>query len=81
MLRQITPSAATARTGADSNGVTCPAGQPQLLFLAAADRDPSTFPNPDRFDISREPNPQLSFAAGAHFCLGAPSPGSTATPR
>jgi pimeloyl-[acyl-carrier protein] synthase len=75
MLRLITPTpftGATPRTDADIHGVTCPAGQPRLLFLAAANRDPSTFPDPDRFDISREPNPHLSFAAGAHFCLGAP---------
>ena len=75
MLRLITPTTftgATPRTDADIHGVTCPAGQPRLLFLAAANRDPSTFPDPDRFDISREPNPHLSFAAGAHFCLGAP---------
>ncbi len=75
MLRLITPTTftgATPRTDADVHGVTCPAGQPRLLFLAAANRDPSTFPDPDRFDIGREPNPHLSFAAGAHFCLGAP---------
>ena len=75
MLRLITPTTFTGaipRTDADIHGVTCPAGQPRLLFLAAANRDPSTFPDPDRFDISREPNPHLSFAAGAHFCLGAP---------
>ena len=75
MLRLITPTTftgATPRTDADIHGVTCPAGQPRLLFLAAANRDPSAFPDPDRFDISREPNPHLSFAAGAHFCLGAP---------
>ena len=75
MLRLITPTTftgATPRTDADIHGVTCPAGQPRLLFLAAANRDPATFPDPDRFDISREPNPHLSFAAGAHFCLGAP---------
>ena len=75
MLRLITPTTftgATPRTDADIDGVPCPAGQPRLLFLAAANRDPSTFPDPDRFDISREPNPHLSFAAGAHFCLGAP---------
>jgi pimeloyl-[acyl-carrier protein] synthase len=75
MLRLITPTTftgATPRSDADMHGVTCPAGQPRLLFLAAANRDPRTFPDPDRFDISREPNPHLSFAAGAHFCLGAP---------
>ena len=75
MLRLITPTTftgVTPRTDADIDGVTCPAGQPRLLFLAAANRDPSAFPDPDRFDISREPNPHLSFSAGGHFCLGAP---------
>ena len=75
MLRLITPTTftgATPRTDADIQGVACPAGQPRLLFLAAANRDPSAFPDPDRFDISRTPNPHLSFSAGAHFCLGAP---------
>ncbi len=75
MLRLITPTTftgATPRTDADIDGVTCPAGKPRLLFLAAANRDPATFPDPDRFDVSREPNPHLSFSAGGHFCLGAP---------
>jgi pimeloyl-[acyl-carrier protein] synthase len=75
MLRLITPTtftAATPRNDADIHGVQCPAGQPRLLFLAAANRDPATFPDPDRFDISRATNPHLSFSAGAHFCLGAP---------
>ncbi len=75
MLRLITPTTftgATPRTDADIDGVTCPAGKPRLLFLAAANRDPATFADPDRFDISREPNPHLSFSAGGHFCLGAP---------
>ena len=75
MLRLITPTTftgATPRTDADIDGVTCPAGKPRLLFLAAANRDPATFPDPDRFDISRDPNPHLSFSAGGHFCLGAP---------
>src|ERR1700727_344986 len=75
MLRLITPTTftgATPRTDADIHGVTAPAGQPPPLFLAAANPDPPPFPDPDRFDINREPNPHLSFAAGAHFCLGAP---------
>jgi pimeloyl-[acyl-carrier protein] synthase len=75
MLRLITPTTFTGvipRTDSGIHGVACPAGQPRLLFLAAANRDPTAFPDPDRFDISRNPNPHLSFAAGAHFCLGAP---------
>jgi pimeloyl-[acyl-carrier protein] synthase len=75
MLRLITPTTFTAATppkDAEIRGVPCAAGQPRLLFLAAANRDPATFPDPDRFDISRKPNPHLSFSAGAHFCLGAP---------
>ncbi len=75
MLRLITPTTFTGvipRTDVDIDRVTCPAGQPRLLFLAAANRDPSAFPDPDRFDISRDPNPHLSFSAGGHFCLGAP---------
>jgi pimeloyl-[acyl-carrier protein] synthase len=75
MLRLITPTtftAVTPRNDADIHGVPCAEGQPRLLFLAAANRDPGTFPDPDRFDISRDPNPHLSFSAGAHFCLGAP---------
>ena len=75
MLRLITPTTftgVTPRTDADIHGVACLAGQPRLLFLAAANRDASAFPDPDRFDISRRPNPHLSFAAGSHFCLGAP---------
>jgi pimeloyl-[acyl-carrier protein] synthase len=75
MLRLITPitfTAATPSTDAVIRGTACPAGQPRLLFLAAANRDPSVFRDPDQFDISREPNPHLSFAAGRHYCLGAP---------
>jgi pimeloyl-[acyl-carrier protein] synthase len=75
MLRLITPTTitgATPRTDADIQGMPCPAGQPRLLFLAAANRDPTAFADPDRFDISRAPNPHLSFSAGTHFCLGAP---------
>ena len=46
-------------------------GQPTYLFIAAANRDPSQFREPDRLDITRQENRHLAFAFGPHFCLGA----------
>jgi cytochrome P450 len=41
------------------------------VVIAAANRDPDVYPDPDRLDIHRHPRNYLSFGFGAHFCLGA----------
>ncbi|MFD0536874.1 cytochrome P450 [Actinomadura luteofluorescens] len=40
------------------------------LLLAAANRDPAKFAEPDELDFARHPNPHLGFGRGAHSCLG-----------
>lgn len=46
------------------------AGQPVLLLLAAANRDPAVFPDPDRLDLERKSTRSVTFGGGAHVCLG-----------
>lgn len=47
-------------------------GDPVLVVLAAANRDPSRFAEPDVLDLARKENPHLGFGHGIHYCLGAP---------
>jgi hypothetical protein len=64
-----------ARGGMQIGPVSAPDGAVLMLLLAATGRDPAVFADPDRFDIRRTaaggPG-HLAFAAGPHFCLGAP---------
>jgi cytochrome P450 len=61
-----------ARGGMQVGGETVRDGAMLLLLLAATGRDPEVFADPDRFDIGRNAASHLAFAAGPHFCLGAP---------
>jgi len=40
-------------------------------FISSANRDPNVFGDPDKFDITRQPNPHVAFGNGVHHCLGA----------
>jgi cytochrome P450 len=52
------------------SGVPIPAGSTVMLMLAAANRDETRWPDPDRFDILRESKVHISFGQGPHICLG-----------
>ncbi|GAA1983359.1 cytochrome P450 [Catenulispora subtropica] len=54
-------------------GTAIAAGDVVTLWNVSANRDPSQFPEPERFDITRSPNRHLSFGSGVHRCIGAPA--------
>lgn len=56
----------------DLDGATVPGGTQVLVCLAAANRDPDAFDQPERLDIDRRPKGHVAFGHGIHFCLGAP---------
>jgi cytochrome P450 PksS len=51
--------------------VTIPRGELVVVSLGSANHDESQFPDPETFDVAREPNKHLAFGTGSHFCLGA----------
>lgn len=75
VLRWDGPTGALVRVVAMDHtrmGKQLRAGERVFIMVNAANRDPRKFPDPERFDIRRQPNPHLTFNTGAHFCLGAP---------
>ncbi|MBI1784920.1 cytochrome P450 [Candidatus Sumerlaeota bacterium] len=57
---------------ADMGGAKVGPFEPLLIYLSAANRDPAAFPDPDEFRPGRAGPSSVSFAYGAHYCLGAP---------
>ncbi len=74
VLRFDGPVHLTARTATvptQVGDVLVEPGQGLVTLLAAANRDPARFPDPDRLDIARADNHHLTFSQGVHYCLGA----------
>jgi cholest-4-en-3-one 26-monooxygenase len=75
MLRWGTPVMNFRRTATcdvELHGVTIEEGDAVAMLYASANRDEAVFDDPFRFDVTRDPNPHLTFGGGGpHFCLGA----------
>jgi cytochrome P450 len=74
-LRMLPPFAAVSRLtneDVELGGVRIPENELLMVWIAAANRDPHAFPEPDTFNPFRDPNNHLSFGRGVHFCMGAP---------
>jgi cytochrome P450 len=74
LLRYESPSQHTARLAPDDTvlgGKRISKRQAVIAVMAAGNRDPERFPDPDRLDITRTDNRHLAFGWAAHFCFGA----------
>ncbi len=75
LLRFESPVQRTARFASKEMKIgdkTIGKGAGVITLLAAANRDPSVFANPENLDITRKENPHVGFGKGIHYCLGAP---------
>jgi hypothetical protein len=75
LLRYESPSQHTARLASEDlelGGKQIRKRQAVIAVMAAGNRDPERFPDPDRLDITRRDNHHLAFGWAAHFCFGAP---------
>jgi pimeloyl-[acyl-carrier protein] synthase len=75
LLRFESPSQHTARLAPDDvtlGGKLIKKRQAVIAVMAAGNRDPERFPDPDRLDLERTDNRHLAFGWAAHFCFGAP---------
>lgn len=75
LLRYESPSQHTMRLAPKDvmlGGKFIRRGEPVMAVMAAGNRDPDRFPDPDRLDLSRQDNRHLAFGWAAHFCFGAP---------
>src|SRR5262249_22698104 len=74
LLRYESPSQHTARicpADTELGGKLIRKGQAVIAVMAAGNRDPERFPNPDRLDLGRPDNRHLAFGWASHFCFGA----------
>jgi cytochrome P450 family 142 subfamily A polypeptide 1 len=73
-IRWVTPILNMRRTATrdlDLAGTPVREGDEILMMFSSANRDETKFEAPERFDVTRDPNPHLAFGLGTHFCLGA----------
>jgi cytochrome P450 len=74
MLRYDSPVQIVFRRTTEAvelSGRTIPPNAVVFILIGSANRDERKFPDPDRFDLSRDPSEHLAFGFGTHFCLGA----------